>query len=147
LPTIPNLIHPIPVTIELLVHDQSVFNDKFREPVGGGARPQRHVILGQVFDQDTINNAIPTGLIRIVEGYVTFRVVDILRILPRRLQRNDRIVQFGTGANVEPVNFYLYRLRRRGHYSKGATLNMWWYTAMEPTRTDGQHQKDFTPVG
>lgn len=149
MPTIPNLIHPIPVTIELLDHSQSVFNDTFREPVGGGARPKRYVIPGQVFDQDTINNAIETGLKRIVEGYVAFRIVDMNRILPanRRVQRNDRIVQFGTGANVEPVDFYIYRIRRRAHYAHGATLCMCWYRDMESTHTDGRHQKTYVPVG
>jgi len=147
MPTIPNLIHPIPVTLELLDHSQSVFNDTFREPVGGGARPIRYVLPGQVFDQDEIHNAISSGLTPVVEGYVIFRVVDQLKFLPRRLQRNDRIIQFGKGANVEPVNFFLYRLRRRGHYANGATLNMWWYSSQSPVRTDGLHQKDFTPVG
>ena len=141
MPTIPNLIHPIPVTVELLDFDQTVLNNRFGEPVGGAARPKQYVVPGQVFDQDTINNSVASGLQRTVEGYVVFRVVDMQRILPRRIQRMDRLVKFGTANLAEVVDFYFYRIRRRMHYAHGATVCMCWYSAREPVSTDGQLQK------
>jgi hypothetical protein len=142
MPTTPNLIHPIPVTIELLDFTKSVMRDRFGEPVGGPARPTQYVVPGQVFDQDTINNPIESGLKRTVEGYVAFRVVDMQRILPRRIQRMDKIVKFGTANLAEVVDFYIYRIRRRMHYAHGSTVCMCWYRDRTPISTEGTLHKD-----
>lgn len=139
MPTIPNLIHPVEITVELIDFSQTVLNDRFGESVGGAARPVQYVLPGQVFDQDTINNPIVSGLTETVEGYVAFRVIDMQRFLPRLIQRLDRIVKFGSdgGGLDEEVDFYFHRLRRKGHYSSGSTMRMWWYRARAPTSTEG----------
>lgn len=137
MPTIPNLIHPIAVTVELIDFDQTVLNDRFGETVGGAARPTQYVLPGQVFDQDTINNPITSGLMETVEGYVAFRVIDMQRRLPRLIQRLDRIVKFGSAELEEEVDFYFHRIRRKGHYSNGSTMRMWWYRSRAPTATEG----------
>lgn len=141
--TIPNLLHKTPVTIELIDYSRSINLENLREPLGGAARLGPFVIPGQVFDQDTINNAASAGLELTVEGYVAFRIQDMLRILPRRIQRNDQIISFGVGNLREPVDFYFYRKRRRGHYQRGATMTMWWYASKSPITTDGTNLKDF----
>lgn len=134
--TVPNLIHPIDVVVRLLNREGTTNRDFFREPVGKAKRSRNDILVpGQVFDQDNINRTIETGLKEITEGYVVFRVIDLLRA-EMKLQVGDRIVSFGSDELLEPVNLYFYRFRRKGHYRRGRTLVHGWYADKSPTRID-----------
>lgn len=136
---VPNLIHPVPIEIEVLDKADigsgtsgTFFDDDFREPVQQSARESVIIVPGQVKwgDQDQLD---PTrgGVVDGASGYVLFRFVD-LNAKSVTLKQNDRFIKIG----LEDTDVYVIKLRPEGHYPDigGATLIKAFFADRGPTK-------------
>lgn len=109
---IPNLIHPVPVTICQKVTATTVFDEDAREPIGDVERDSSVVVNGQAkwrsqFDVDMEAGGIEES----ADGYVLFRRVDLVAA-GIELQTFDRITKIGT----IDTDVYITRLEWTAHY-------------------------------
>lgn len=137
----PRLLHPIPVTIELMNRDQLVTDMGAREAFHGARRIAKRTI--QVHAQRKVQGASDPavnveGFSVPVAGYILVRTMD-LRQLGVELKRGDRIVQFGRAPNAVAADVYLLLEERMGHYPSqgGATLQKWFYGDRDPVGKAG----------
>ena len=109
---LPNLIHPVDVTIEQIDQGGTFYDDDAREPIQVVGRSAQIVVKGQIkwgsqFDTEYQK----TGVVEGAKGYVLFRKVD-LDAATITLQLNDRILKMG---HVE-TDVYVKKLEWMGHY-------------------------------
>jgi len=128
----PNLIHPVPITIQQLSKGDTLYDDDFREPIQQSVRTVSKVISGQVrwatSDDLSMTNSGPREG---EAGYVLFRYRD-LAAASVTLQQNDRFTKIGN----EIVDVYVTRTQPLGHYPSagGATLVKAFFTDRQPSR-------------
>lgn len=129
---IPNLLHPVPVTLRTLDRASTVFDPDYKEQLQREARGEPVVCPGQVaWVSDQARNMGPGGASEDSDGYVLFRYVD-LGARGITLKREDQITSLGTLA----VDVYIVRLTPQGHYSDtaGPTLVKAWFKDRQPAR-------------
>jgi hypothetical protein len=134
---IPNLIHPVKVTFELLDRDNTLWDDQAREPVRQavrkGADPntgERVTIKGQIsfyFAGAKLDYPewLREGVLERTVGYVALRFKDMARqgLLTYdadnkfdeiRIKRGDRIITLGH----RPTDLYVTGFKDFAHYPK-----------------------------
>lgn len=108
----PNLLHPVPVTIEQKATATTVYDEDAREPVGDVERTTPVIVEGQAKWRDQFAvDMEPGGIQETSDGYVLFRRVD-LDAESVTLQVFDRITRIG---NID-TDVYITRLEWTGHY-------------------------------
>jgi len=130
--TQPNLIHPVPITIQQLVKDETLYDEDYREPVQQSVRTQSIEVPGQVRYGSSQELGVTTSGPKEGEaGYVLFRYRD-LAAASVTLQQNDRFTKIGN----EIVDVYVTRTQPIGHYPSagGATLVKAFFTDRQPSR-------------
>jgi hypothetical protein len=131
---IPNLIHPVPITFELLDRDETVFDKYAREPVGQAIRQgesprtgSQVTVKGQYSEYfASARHDYPTyereGVEETTDSYVSLRYKDLLHAglvelnngvwENMQIKRGDRVVQIGR----EQVNLYVQGFKLFAHY-------------------------------
>lgn len=109
---LPNLIHPVAITIQQTNRSETFVDDNFREPLQKAARQLTTVVPGQVrwFVDDDIRMS-HTGIVSEGDGYVLFRFVD-LQAAGLVLELNDRFIRLGT----IDTDIYITGFKHKGHY-------------------------------
>lgn len=137
---IPNLIHPIPVTIQQQNPAATVFSARAREPVrqlwkageGPGTGTATELVAQVNWNEGGVAKpkVNPAGVVEMSEGYLLFRVVDLLAagVATERgdgtidfgILRGDRIVRIGRRR----TNLYVLFFRDAAGYTDqdGCTL-------------------------
>lgn len=135
---VPNLLHPVDITMEVRRSDLTVLDDDFQEPIGKVVRDEEVVIQGQVQWKRSAFEAKNLGLQDDTIGYIFFRWMDLIN-QNVSLKVGDKVTKIG---NLEPATmpvgglpFYFYRFEYRGHYPKlGATLVKAWFSSKSPVK-------------
>lgn len=153
----PRLIHPVPVTFEIIDRDDSVFDQYAREPVGQVVREgespesgERITIKAQVsyyyagarqYDPRWVRG----GVIEETNAYLAVRYKDLVNaglmtqtadgtFDEMRLKRGDRVIKIGR----ENVNLYVDGFKPFGHYpGRRQTLLQVDLTDRHPGYVDG----------
>lgn len=125
---IPNLIHPIDVTIEQINRAATVYDEDAREPIQAAARSAAVVLPGQP-NWNAGKRLEPTaeGPVDKAQGYMLFRQVD-LAAAGIALQINDRL-------RAQGRELYIVRLQPMGHYDGVSKLLRAWFADREPAKT------------
>ncbi len=131
---IPNLIHPVPVSIQVIDRSNTIVDDDMREPVQQSARGATTVVGGQVkWGMDQGFGSERKGPAEDSDGYVLFRLVDLAAEAPPVvIKRDDRFIRLGT----VDVDVYVTALRYEGHYPDqgGPTLVKAFFKDRQPSR-------------
>lgn len=131
---VPNLIHPVPITVEKISRSTTYYDEDAREPVQMADRPNAVIVAGQVkwFDEAELS-ATKTGPAEGSSGYVLFRQID-LTAKSLELEQNDRFTQIGLRA----TDVYVTGLRPVGHYPDigGHTMIKAYFADRQPSRVD-----------
>jgi hypothetical protein len=131
---IPNLIHPVPISIQQLDLTNSIQDEDMREPVQQNERSTTKIVNGQVKWTDLKKlSSSREGVIENSTGYVLFRYVD-LESESITLKREDRIIKIGT----LDVDVYIVSLVPLGHYSTqgGPTMVKAMFDDRQPSRQE-----------
>jgi len=133
---IPNLLHPVPVTIEPIDRASTSFDEDAGEPIQAATRAAAVTVPGQV--RWTSRNELRMqlgGPVENADGYVTFRFVDLRAAGVTDLKINDRITR--TGSTV--VEVYITKLEPFAHHPDqgGPTLLKAWFKDRSPAKTRG----------
>lgn len=133
---LPNLLHPVPVTIEPISRADTEYDDDLREPIGevsyGAA------ITGLEAQNKDIDDDDPKprreGIVEVTKGYLLFRVIDITGVYTPL--KGDRITHIGIRTGLD---LYVTKFQFRGHYPDqgGHSLVKVWYADRHPTRQRG----------
>lgn len=129
---LPNLIHPIDITLEQLDTAATIFDPDAREPLQAAARSTSVLLKGQPrWSSQKQLEVAGFGPADQVRGYVLFRYVD-LNALSIVLKKNDRIIM--QGQLVDEV--YIVRIEPMAHYpdQNGASLLKAWFTDRLPAK-------------
>jgi hypothetical protein len=129
---IPNLIHPVPITIQQLNKSATFMDDDFREPVQRAAHTAEVIVPGQIKWGGKDSLVFTRGGVQeSSNGYVLFRYVDLVAA-GITLKDNDRMVKLG---NIE-CDVYIIRLEPCGHYPDvgGASMVKAHFADRQPSR-------------
>lgn len=129
---IPNLLHPIQITIEQWNVGDTLYDEYTREPIQQASRASYVTIQGQVswnIKDEVVMGA--GGAVLNAEGYILFRYVD-LQSKGVVLKRQDAIKKIGW----QDVNMYIVAFKPMGHYAdnNGATLLKVFFGDRAPSR-------------
>lgn len=109
---IPNLIHPVMITIQQLDKATTIYDDDYREPIQQSRRKALVTCPGQVsWGTDGRLVMTASGVETTSTGYVAFRYVD-LNARNITLQHDDRFTKLGS---VE-TNLYIVSFQPMAHY-------------------------------
>jgi hypothetical protein len=129
---IPNLLHPVPISVEKIDRASTYYDPDAREPIQQAARATTVVVQGQV-NWGTQKGLEPAkaGPREGATGYVLFRRVD-LDAAGVTLEDNDRFAKLG---DVE-TDVYVDRLEWEGHYPDqgGPTLVKAYFSDRQPAK-------------
>lgn len=127
----PNLIHPINITIEQWSEGETIYDDDFREPVQQAARVETKVVKGQPNWDLQEASSTKGGVEQDASGYVLFRYID-LNAQGITLKRQDRFIKMG---HLD-TDVYIIALKPIGHYpdQNGASLVKAYFTDRAPSR-------------
>lgn len=130
--TVPNLLHPVPISVEKIDRASTYYDPDAREPIMQAARKTIVVVPGQV-NWGTQKGLEPqkAGPREGATGYVLFRHTD-LTAAGLTLEDNDRFAKLG---NVE-TDVYIDRLEHEGHYPDqgGPTLVKAYFSDRAPAK-------------
>ncbi len=129
---LPNLIHPIAITIEQISKSTTIYDTQAREPVQQASRKTAVVVAGQPkWNIGTDFEMTELGAIINAQGYVLFRVTD-LASKNVEISIGDRITRIGR----DPQDVYIVRLQPMGHYTDqdGASLVRAWFSDRNPSK-------------
>lgn len=128
----PNLIHPIPITVQRENKAKTIVDEDFREPVQQAARSSQFVINGQVkWGVDEKLVATRGGPREDSDGYVLFRYRD-LEAIGESIKRGDRFVKLG---RID-TDVYVTEVQPMGHWQDqgGATIMRAYFRDRQPGR-------------
>lgn len=124
---VPNLIHPVDVTIEQINRAATIYDDDAREPVQAAARKSQVVVPGQPrWGSSRRLEATAGGPVDNATGYVLFRPID-LEAAGVDLQINDRL-------RFQGRELYIVRLQPAGHYGGVSKLTRAYFADREPAK-------------
>jgi len=129
---IPNLIHPVPITIQQIDITETLFDEDYREPIQQSKRKTNIIVDGQIkWGMDDDLKMSRGGAQEKSDGYVLFRYVD-LESASIVLRQNDRFIKLGT---LE-VDVYIIKLKPMGHYQDagGPTIVKAYFLDRQPSR-------------
>lgn len=140
----PNLIHPVQVTLSLLRKDEMLMDQDAREPIHGMRNDEsgdQFTIPAQFkWTKKDEPNANVGGVVTTSIGYILVRSVDMDKILGAgvRPKRGDRIVSYTSkpaGGEVVQCNLFITHLDPAGHYPEhGATLYRCHFVDRDPVQ-------------
>lgn len=122
---LPNLIHPTLVVIERINTAATIQDPDYEEPVQVVDRSNQVTVLGQPkWRADKRLDAKAYGPDEESDGYVLFRRIDLQAAGVDDINRGDRFISIGIGANLREVDLYVTSIRPEGHYTDqgGASL-------------------------
>lgn len=138
---IPNLIHPIDVTIERLTRSEMVMDLQAREPYHGArsSTTQTFVLPAQIKWSAKDDDQPQEGGVREVSnGYILCRILDMETVMGvgERLKRGDRIVTIG---NISDLDLYVVREEPIAHLQQttGASMIKYHFEDRHPVRQVG----------
>lgn len=134
---IPNLIHPTPITMQQIMRGAAVEDPDYRELVQTAVYGAAVIVPGQVkWKSSQAFRLERGGTLDGSDGYVLFRIVDLQAAGITELHINDKITQFGTGANAIQRQVYIVMLEPNGHYpdNGGATMVKAYVKDRQPAR-------------
>lgn len=134
---LPNLIHPVPVQLEIFDVAGQVMDDEAREPVHGARNASGDLVTleAQVSYPQDQGIVMEAGGVRLTSsGHILVRRAD-LRDLGVAPKRGDRIVQIGEGENALTVNLFITGFQPMAHYTDqgGPTLMRYNFEDRDPT--------------
>lgn len=136
----PQLLHPVPVTIEPISPETQIEDENLREEIQIIERAAQIIIPAQMEYRDkddfaTANEALDArGKIVKIMGYFVVRTLDAqLQGWTPRL--GDRLVEVATGTQFpQQVDSEIVRIEPRAHYSGlGATLLKCFFSHRKPS--------------
>lgn len=129
---VPNLIHPIPVTIEPIEAAAAVWDAEAREPLHGARSTSSFVINAQIsWDLERNPRDHPAGVAEESTGYILVRYVD-MDAQSVSIKRGDRITKIGARA----MDLYVTGTKPRAHWPDqgGPTLVRFYFGDRQPVR-------------
>lgn len=129
---VPNLIHPIDVTVQREDKAATIVDADFREPVQKAARATEFTIKGQVrWGSDEKLDPQLGGPREESDGWVLFRYAD-LRAIGEELKRGDRFTRLG----LIDTDVYVVEVKPMGHWQdqSGATIMRAYFRDRQPGR-------------
>lgn len=127
---LPNLMNSSAVVLKLLQKTRTRYSNRSRAVKGVTSYSDNYSMscqpfLGKVEDPE----ANQAGIEEIVEGYIVVRTIDMDDVLPRYLDRGDKIVAFGSGPNIYNVEFFIVGSKLGGSYNSesGFTLRKYYF--------------------
>jgi len=127
---LPNLINKTSVIIRLLEKSQTRFSNRSRSVRGVTKYSQNYNLdcqpfIGKVQEPEIMQ----AGIEEIVEGYIVVRAVDMSSVLPRYLDRGDKITLFGSSSNTYDVEYFIVGSKLGGAYNSehGFTLRKYYF--------------------
>jgi hypothetical protein len=138
---IPNLLHPVPVTVQPIDRENTIVDTGYGEEYEVVARTATVVLPGQVkwggFDRFRATDAGPEEG---EDGYVLFRAIDLRAKSLATIKRGDRFIALGGSPNSVATDVYVTRVRFEGHYpdQKGPTLLKAFFTDRQPVKGAGE---------
>lgn len=108
----PNILFPVPCSIQSLDRTDTYFDEELREPVQSEQMSATIICPGQVMwiNQGRLD-ATAYGATEQSDGYVLFRYID-LKARNLDLKREDRFIKLGT----IPCDLYVVSLQPIGHW-------------------------------
>ena len=108
---VPNLIHPVPVTLELIDTTETFYDDDTKEPLPSVKRdPVSLKAQVKYFDEDKL--AVRDFPSRSSSGYLLFRQLD-LDNKGVTIEQGVKIIKIGKRVS----EFYVTGLKPMGHYT------------------------------
>jgi hypothetical protein len=123
---IPNLLHPVKITLQRRNVTDTLYDEDMREPIGQTSYYAEETLMGQVSWENKDNVYVDEkGTQLKAIGYVLFRYVD-LESKGITLKYQDRIKKIGRHEE----ELYIINTKPIGHYSDqdGATLIRAYFT-------------------
>lgn len=133
---LPNLLHPVKVTLQQIDREQTIYDEETREPIQRVERKTDKTVNGQVrWGAEKALKPTEGGAQEDSEGYVLFRYVD-LKKNNIKLDLNDRIIKIGWQEH----DLYITKLLPLAHYmdQNGATLVRAYFMSRQPSRAGAQ---------
>jgi len=130
---LPNLIHPIQVTVEQIDRSTTIYDPDAREPIGAAARKTTVTMPGQPrWASQRQLEAQAFGPTDSVRGYILFRYVD-LTAYGVDLAIGDRVTAQG---HLTAPEGYVVRLEPQAHYQdqNGASTVKAWLSDRLPAK-------------
>lgn len=129
---LPNLLHPVNITIHQIVTADTIYDEDTREPIQHAARATATVVPGQVrwgAEQNYLQSE--AGPQEQSDGYVLFRYVD-LDAKGVTIRREDRLSFLGNRS----ADVYIVKLKPMGHYTdrEGPTLVKAYFQDRQPNK-------------
>lgn len=118
--SVPNLLHPVRITLRRRDVDNTLFDEDMREPIGQTSYYEEETIWGQVSWENKDNVFVDEKGTRLTAiGYILFRYVD-LESAGIILKFQDRITKIGRHEE----ELYIIKTKPMGHYTDqdGASL-------------------------
>ena len=135
---IPNLIHPIKVTIERMNTSEMVMDDDAREPIHGArsASSDAVIIDAQIkIESEAAPDYEPGGPRQVESGYILCRTKDMDQKLGSGVifKRGDRITKMGRRTGLD---LYITRHQPMGHWpdQQGTTIIRFYYEGRDPVQ-------------
>lgn len=134
----PNLINKIPIELKQIVEDETVYNNRRREPSNRVKRSSAFKLNAQIFFgesefMDAAKGANPDsrnlgGKILNAAGYIVVRKRD-LTVLGKTLKIGDKITSYGKAGKEIQCEYFLIGKKDAAHYSDigQATLEKWFF--------------------
>lgn len=129
----PNLLHPVPVSIQTHNTSSTQYDEDFREPVQQTVKSSSQTVEGQVkwANSEEIKVTIG-GVQKKADGYVLFRYIDLsAAATPITLKVNDRLISI----DGENTDVYIMKLTPCGHYpGLGKTMVKAFFEDRQPAK-------------
>lgn len=133
----PRLLNPISAEISQIKEDETVYDNRRREPVNRVKRYTTFRIDAQIFFMENayVEGAVGTkpddrnlaGNIVNAKGYILVRDKDLLE-LGKELKVGDKIVSYGKIGKEKPCEYFLLGSKEGAHYSdQGNTTLVKWF--------------------
>lgn len=135
---LPNLIHPVDVTIERFNASEMLMDADTRSPIHGArsASGDTVIIEAQIKIDDADMPDHGVGGDRLIQsGYILCRTVDMDNVLGagQRLKKGDHIIAIGVNTGLD---LYITKNQRMGHYpdQNGASLIRYYFEDRNPVQ-------------
>lgn len=134
----PNLLNSISIEIKQTDIDNTIYDDRHREPANRVKRYSSFKIKSQLFfgEMDMVGDAQGAkpdnrnlgGTILNVKGYIIVRKKDLLK-LGKTLNDGDKISSYGKSGKEISCEYYLIGKKDSAHYSDigQCTLEKWFF--------------------
>ena len=135
---VPNLLNPILIEISQIDEDSTVYHDIKHEPANFISYETSFKINVQIFfgrqeylepaSSGPTNNQNLTGMVKIADGYIIVRTVDLID-KGKTLSTGNKIINYGNIGMENECEYYLIGKKDAAHYSDQGkpTLEKWFF--------------------